>query len=197
MTVPVRTEKNELRQLYRERRLSLGADEKASRDGAICRAAVSLASYRFSKNVLLYAPTDEEIDVMPIALDALSKGKRVAFPRCNAENRTMKYRVVSSLDELESGYSGILEPPESAPALEAEEDFASSICFVPALVYDTKGYRLGYGKGFYDRFLYSFGGNAVGVVYSDFITDGVPRGRYDVQIKILLTEKGVIVTGEN
>ena len=196
MTVPLRIEKNELRQLYRERRLALGADEKASRDSAICRAAVSLASYRFSKNVLLYAPTEEEIDVMPIALDALAKGKRVAFPRCNAEDRTMKFLVVSSPRELESGYSGIMEPPESAPAL-GPEDFASSVCFVPALVYDTSGYRLGYGKGFYDRFLYSFGGNAVGVVYSDFITDGVPRGRFDVQIKILLTEKGVIVTGEN
>ena len=197
MTVPVRTEKNELRRLYREKRQSLGADEKALRDGAICRAALSLASYRFAKNILLYAPTDEEIDVMPIALDALSKGKRVAFPKCNPEDRTMVYRAVTSPDALAPGYFGILEPPESAPAIESPEELSSSVCFVPALVYDAEGYRLGYGKGFYDRFLYSFGGNAVGVVYSDFITDGVPRGRYDVKIKILLTEKGVIVTGEN
>ena len=195
MTVPVRTEKNELRQLFRGKRQSLGADEKASRDGAICRAAVSLASYRFAKHVLLYAPTDEEIDVMPIALDALSKGKRVAFPKCNPEDRTMVFRAVSSLDELTPGYFDLLEPPDGAEAIESPGELASSVCFVPALVYDTEGYRLGYGKGFYDRFLYSFGGNAVGVVYSDFITDGVPRGRFDVQIKILLTEKGVIVTG--
>ncbi len=193
--MPVRTEKNELRRIFREKRQRLDADEKASRDSAICRAAVSLASYRFAKNVLLYAPTAEEIDVMPIALDALSKGKRVAFPKCNPDDRTMVFRAVSSFDELVPGYFGLLEPPKGSPVIVSPAELSSSVCFVPALVYDVEGYRLGYGKGFYDRFLYSFGGNAVGVVYSDFVTDGVPRGRFDVKIKILLTEKGVIVTG--
>ena len=68
---------------------------------------------------------------------------------------------------------------------------------MPGLVYDSKGYRLGYGKGFYDRYLSSFRGNIIGVVYSDYILPEVPKGRFDISIKIILTEKGVIVTGEN
>ena len=143
----------------------------------------------------MYAPTDEEIDIMPVALDALSKGKKIAFPRCHPETRTMDYHIVSSPDELEEGYFGLREPPETFPVFDPAS--GGAICFVPGLVYDSAGYRLGYGKGFYDRYLTSYGGNAIGVVYSDFIVPAVPRGRFDVTVKILLTDKGVIVTGEN
>lgn len=193
----VKKEKDELRKTYRELRSQIGDAERARRDSAICRAATSLASYRFADCILMYAPTREEIDVMPIALDALAKGKRIAFPKCDPESRTMDYHFITSIDELQKGYFDILEPPEDAPIFDREADGARTVCFVPGLLYDAAGYRLGYGKGFYDRYLSSFSGNAVGVVYSDFIVQSVPRGRFDVSLKILLTEKGVFVTGEN
>ena len=182
----IKKDKDEMRSVWREKRASIGVSEKERRDGAICRSAVSLASYRYAKYILMYAPTDEEIDVMPIALDALSKGKCVAFPKCHPETHTMDYHFVSSL-----------EPSADAPLFDPALLSREALCFVPGLVYDTKGYRLGYGKGFYDRYLSSFDGNAVGIVYSDFIVPEVPRGRFDVTIKILLTEKGVVVTSEN
>lgn len=192
---PIKKEKDDMRAKYRALRGAIEQSEKARRDAAICRAATSLASYRFAKYVLMYAPTDEEIDIMPVALDALSKGKKIAFPRCHPETRTMDYHIVSSPDELVEGYFGLREPPETFPVFDPAS--GSAICFVPGLVYDSDGYRLGYGKGFYDRYLTSYGGNAIGVVYSDFIVPAVPRGRFDVTVKILLTDKGVIVTGEN
>lgn len=193
----IKKEKDDMRRTYREIRQSLDNAEKARRDAALCRAATSLASYRYAKYVLLFAPTDEEIDVMPIARDAMSKGKRVAFPKSFPETHTMEYRFVDDISELSAGYSGILEPASSSPLYDSESMGPDTVCFVPGLVYDTKGYRLGYGKGFYDRYLSSFGGNKVGVVYSDFIVPSVPHGRFDVCLKILLTEKGVVVTGED
>lgn len=192
---PIKKEKDELRAKYRALRAAIDPAEKAARDAAICRAATSLASYRFAEYVLMYAPTDEEIDIMPVALDALEKGKNIAFPRCHPETRTMDYHIVSSPEDLEEGYFGIMEPSPELPVFDPSSHGA--VCFVPGLVYDTAGYRLGYGKGFYDRYLTSYGGNAIGVVYSDFIVPSVPRGRFDVTVKILLTEKGVVVTGEN
>jgi len=193
----VKKDKDEMRGVWREKRAAIDVSEKKRRDGAICRAALSLASYRYAKYVLMYAPTDEEIDVMPIALDALSKGKGVAFPKCRPETHTMDYHFVTSPDELSAGYMGLSEPSEDAPLFDPALLSRETLCLVPGLVYDTRGYRLGYGKGFYDRYLSSFGGNAVGIVYSDFIVPEVPKGRFDVTIKILLTEKGVVVTGEN
>jgi len=194
---PIKKEKDEIRKTYREKRAAIDPAEKAKRDGAICRAATSLASYRYAEYILMYAPTDEEIDIMPVALDALSKGKKVAFPRCNPEDHTMDYHIVESPDELKIDYFGLREPPSDLPLYDPLSQAGSAVCFVPGLVYDNNGYRLGYGKGFYDRYLSNFGGNIIGVVYSDFILPTVPRGRFDVSIKILLTEKGVVVTGEN
>ena len=108
----------------------------------------------------------------------------------------MSYRAVSSLDELAPAAYGIPEPPEDAPVYDPAKDSGSAICFVPGLVYDRMGYRVGYGKGFYDRYLSAFSGCKIGVVYSDYILKSVPRGRFDVKVDILLTEKGVKMTSE-
>ena len=189
--------KDETRKIYLEKRASMDPELKRKRDKKICEVATALASYRYADYVLLYAPLDDEIDVMPVALDALAKGKKVAFPRCNKEDHTMDFHIVSSLDELRVDSYGIREPAADSPVFDLKNCSSSMICFVPGLIYDKKGYRLGYGKGFYDRYLSSVKGNIIGVVYSDFIVPKVPRGKFDVSLSILLTEKGVVVTSEN
>lgn len=191
---PVRERKNAIRAEYKERRRSMDTDIRKDRDRRICEYAVGLVSFRFAEYVLLYAATEDEIDVYDVARIALERGKKIAFPRCNKENHTMKYHIVESLDQLAPDSYGIREPAADLPVYDPETDTGSAICFVPGLVYDKAGYRLGYGKGFYDRFLSSFKGSSVGVVYSDFILPEVPRGRYDMRVDILLSEKGVRIS---
>jgi len=193
----IRKIKDEIRAEYSARRASMDPAEKKRRDDAICRAATALASFRYAEYVLLYASTENEIQVQAIAEEALARGKKIAFPRCDKESHTMQYHLVSSLDELAQDSYGILEPPQENPIYDPENDLGSAVCFVPGLVYDKAGYRLGYGKGFYDRYLSHFSGCTLGVVYSDYILSTVPRGRFDVSVDILLTEKGVKMTGEN
>ena len=62
---------------------------------------------------------------------------------------------------------------------------------VPALAFDKKGFRLGYGKGFYDRYISRFGGVLAGFIYSGLVLDSVPRGRFDMSVDYLVTDKGV------
>ncbi len=193
----IRKQKDEIRAEYSQKRKSMDLNEKQRRDEAICRAAVSLVSFRYAEYVLLYAATSDEIDITPIAAEALARGKKIAFPRCDKETHTMKYHIVSSLDELKPDAYNISEPPADNPIYDPTSDMGSAVCFVPGLVYDKEGYRLGYGKGFYDRYLSGFSGCTIGVVYSDYILPAVPRGRYDVSADILLTEKGVKMTGAN
>jgi 5-formyltetrahydrofolate cyclo-ligase len=193
----IRKIKDEIRAEYSARRASMDPAEKKRRDDAICRAATALASFRYAEYVLLYAATENEIQIRAIAEEALARGKKIAFPRCDKEAHTMQYHIVSSLDELAQDSYGILEPPPTNPIYHPENDLGSAVCFVPGLVYDKAGYRLGYGKGFYDRYLSHFSGCTLGVVYSDYILPTVPRGRFDVSVDILLTEKGVKMTGEN
>jgi 5-formyltetrahydrofolate cyclo-ligase len=138
----------------------------------------------------MYAPTGSEIDITPIARHAWSLGKKVAFPRCNISDRTMDFKYVDSLDALCIGEYSILEPPASA---ESVKDFSRSICIVPGLLFDREGFRVGYGKGYYDRFLSNYNETRLGLVYSDFILDYVPRGRFDRSVDTLVCEKGVSI----
>ena len=190
-------QKDDMREEYKARRASMDAAEKFRRDSALCKAAESLVSFRYAEYILLYAATEDEIDVSDIAASAFAKGKKVLFPRCDKKTHTMQYHVVNSLDELSQDAYGILEPPAENPIYDLENEKGAAVCFVPGLVYDRAGYRLGYGKGFYDRYLSAFSGCTIGVVYSDYILNEVPRGRFDVSVDILLTEKGVRVTKDS
>ncbi len=190
----IKKQKDDIREEYKERRRVMPMEERHRRDEAICHVAEGLVSFRYAEYVLLYAATEGEIDVNAIAELALEKGKKVCFPRCDKKTHTMTYHMVNSLDELAVDSYGLLEPTEDAPIYEPEKDTGAAVCFVPGLVYDKAGYRLGYGKGFYDRYLSAFSGCTIGVVYSDYILPVVPRGRFDVSVDILLTEKGVKIT---
>lgn len=193
----IKKQKDDIREEYKEIRRQMSTEEKARRDAAICKAAENLVSFRYAEYVLLYAATSDEIDVSAIAETAFAKGKKVLFPRCDKKTHTMKYHEVKSLDELKTDSYGICEPPEENPVYDVKNDVGGAVCFVPGLVYDKAGYRLGYGKGFYDRYLSAFSGCTIGVVYSDYILNEVPRGRFDVSVDILLTEKGVRVTRDS
>ena len=187
----IKKEKDDLRARYLDSRAAMEPEVKLSRDEAVCKTALGLVSFRYAEYVLLYAATDKEINVDKIAEAAFASGKKVAFPRCDKETHTMKYHIVSSLDELAVDSYGIREPSPDAPVYDPEGDVGSAVCFVPGLLYDKSGFRLGYGKGFYDRYLSAFTGCKIGVVYSDYIMPTVPRGRFDVSVDILLTESGV------
>lgn len=184
----IKKEKDALREIYSKKRKEISRENKEIWDKKICDYAISLVSFRHAETVLLYAPKDDEINVRRIAEEAWARGKEVAFPLCDSEKCRMTYRVVKSFDELKKGTYGIMEPSADAPEYDKSK---LAICFVPALLFDREGYRLGYGKGYYDRFLNHFSGSYVGLVYSDFIIDFVPRGRFDLSIKVQITEKGV------
>ncbi len=193
----IKKQKDDIREEYKALRGLMSPEEKEKRDSAICAAAERLVSFKYAEYVLLYAAQSDEIDMTALANIALERGKKVLFPRCDKKTHTMKYHTVSSLDELQPDAYGIAEPPETNPVYDAEVDIGGAVCFVPGLVYDKAGYRLGYGKGFYDRYLSSFSGCTIGVIYSDYILPEVPRGRFDVSVDILLTEKGVRVTKDS
>lgn len=188
----IRKRKNEIRDKYRELRLALDPAVKAKMDAKICETFTLSATYRYAAVLLLYAPKSDEVDVLPIAKKALVDGKKVAFPRCFSDTHDMDFHFVENLDQLERGAYGLLEPPDSLPIYD-RASILSAACIVPALVYDKKGFRLGYGKGYYDRYLGSFSGAKVGLIYDSFIIDEVPRGRFDLSVDFIVTERGIRV----
>ena len=83
---------------------------------------------------------------------------------------------------------GIPEPPEHLPEI---TDFNGAFCVVPALAFSKNGQRLGYGGGYYDRFLSDFDGVSAGLCYSDFFINKLPAEKHDIALDIIVSEKGV------
>lgn len=183
----IRTEKYEMREKYTAIRDAISPQDKACFDKKIFDRLVSSITYRHSKEIFLYASFKSEVDTWAIFDAAIAAGKKVAFPKCN-ENHTMTYRFVSTRDELEEKAFGILEPKDSC---EEAQPCNFSLCIVPGLVFDKKGYRIGYGKGFYDRFLSKFPGVSIGLCYSNLIVPEVPKGRFDCHVDVIISERGV------
>jgi 5-formyltetrahydrofolate cyclo-ligase len=161
--------------------------QRAECDEKIARTLLSLPEYTASDTLLIYASYGEEIDTAAITKAALADGKRLAFPRCGA-NGIMKF-YYSEPDALVPGYKNIPEPPEGAPLFTKGEH---ALCIVPALAIDREGFRIGYGGGFYDRFLAGFSGISVGLVRNEFFFDQIPREEFDLALNITISENGVI-----
>jgi len=184
-------EKTRIRESMLEQRLAIPAKLRYEADTAMAGRFVNLATFRFAEIILLYAPIKSEPNVLLCCEAALKAGKRLAFPRCYPDTCTMTYGMVSSPDDLVEGAYGILEPREDAE-IYLPDPSKHDICVVPAVCFDKKGYRIGYGKGYYDRFLSNFGGTSVGFCLNRFLCDSLPRGRYDRAVDLIITEKGVI-----
>lgn len=189
MSSTVREEKNAIRAEMLKKRLEISEDEKSSLEAEIIKKFTSLTSFRYADTILLYYPIKGEVNVLPIMEKAIAQGKKIAFPRCQ-ESGIMSFHYVSDLSELNTGKFSIPEPSEELPKY-SRKSSEHDIIIVPAVTYDRKGYRIGYGKGYYDRYLCSFKGTVVGISLDRFMSKELPRGRYDKQVNVVLTEKGV------
>ena len=191
----IRPVKTALREKYRRLRQEMPADERAACDAAIAARVRGLWQYRRCRTVLVYVSTPIEVDTYGIIRQAIADGKRVAVPRCVPGTRHMDFHLISSTQELSPGMFGVYEPdPERHEKLTRLDE---GLCLVPAFSYDHGGYRLGYGKGYYDRFLSRFGGDVVGICYSCCVQRTLPHGRFDRPVDLLVTDKFLRRTGKS
>ena len=151
----------------------------------IIKELLSLPEIQNAHTVLIYYPHKNEVNVLPLFEILSFKGKKVLFPK--TVNEELHPIHVSSLENLKKGNFGILEPEGE----KAEKDYID-IVIVPAVAFDKKGYRIGYGKGFYDRFLKDFKGLKVGVAYDFQVVDQVPHHEHDIPVDIIVTPTRLI-----
>jgi len=197
----LRIVKNELRVELLEKRKNIPSETRDEWDKKISDVFLGSISYRFCDIVLIYVSAREEISTRAIIEHSLANKKIVACPISNTEENTLSFKTIKSLEELNSGSYNILEPPETnrdfrdlqAEELSGKKGQALAVCVIPCLAYDAGGYRMGYGKGYYDRFLPTFEGTKIGLCYSGFKSDRLPKGKYDVKLDVIITEKGVTV----
>ncbi|MGN0551020.1 MAG: 5-formyltetrahydrofolate cyclo-ligase [Acutalibacteraceae bacterium] len=189
--MPVRNIKEikiQLRNTIKKQRASMPQKKRSELDTKIRNTLYSLRQYKKCEQLLVYVSKDIEVDTISIIKDALKQGKKVAVPKCITKGNLMDFYYINSIEEdLESGTFGVLEPvPDRC---EKVTDFSNALCIVPGLSFDAQGFRLGYGKGYYDRFLNGFEGDTVGLCYSMCVRWELPHGYYDRPVDILVTDR--------
>lgn len=187
MTGNIKLFKMKLRSKFRAYRENLNKDEKQIMDEKILRNISILNIYKFSRVVLTYVSKDIEVDTYKLMKKCWKDGKKVAVPKCRPETKKMDFYIINSFEDLEKSTFGLLEP--ITEKCEKVTDFSKGMCVVPGFCFDQQGFRLGYGYGYYDRFLQHFEGSVLGICYSESITYRLPHGKFDKPVDILLTDK--------
>lgn len=182
----MKEEKRALRRRFLNLRAAMTEGERQDCDRAIAERFLALPEYAAAETLLLYASYGCEVDTYAIARAAIRDGKSVAYPLCDAASHTMRF-LICPPDGLVPGYRGIPEPPDGSHEVCLCK---SAVCVLPGLAFDREGHRLGYGGGFYDRFLEEFRGVTVGL--ARFVADSLPAESHDIPCQITVTEKEVI-----
>lgn len=185
----IKAEKAEIRNKYKQLRSEIPPEKKEHDDREILERLVRLKQYDRCRLLLTYVSTQQEVDTYGLIRYALEQGKQVAVPVCNTSDYTIDFYRILSLNDLRPASYSLMEPdPDKSEKI---SDFQDAVCIVPGFVFDMGGYRLGYGKGYYDRFLREFNGDVIGVCYSSFLHNLLPHGYYDRPVDLLVTDKFV------
>ncbi len=190
----IKLQKNEIRSELLRVRCEIPPKEKETAQERIVKSFFSLASVRYAKNILLYSPINGELDVLSLARTAVGMGKRIAFPVSDPKEPKMEFFFVENPDQLKKGAFGINEPADGCEKYTL--DGCCDVCVVPAVSFDCSGHRLGYGKGYYDRFLSGFRGVKIGLCMEKLLRQKLPSGRFDIPMDVIITERRVMIPNE-
>jgi 5-formyltetrahydrofolate cyclo-ligase len=167
-----------------ERRNGLATEQIEEQSRPIQEHVINSKEFSSARVVGAYYPAGSEVRTLLIIDAAKKAGKRVALPRTEGE-RMVFYEFDG---ELVEGRFGIKEPKPSSPVDNID------VVLVPGVAFDLKGCRVGYGKGYYDRFLSMQHCFSMGLAYSFQVVEELPRGRFDRRLASLVTENGMIYT---
>lgn len=182
-------QKAQLRAALLEARRGIPPVEREALSAAICGRAAGLPAFRAAGTVHAYVGVASEVRTLPLLEDAWRAGKRVVCPRMGIDGR-LEGRLVRSPEDLVAGPRGLKEPdPETTPLVPAGE---IDLVVVPGVGFDRRGGRLGFGGGYYDRFLSATGALRVGLAFSLQIVDGIPQGPGDERVHWIVTERETI-----
>lgn len=139
--------KQELRRAIRERKRAMTEEEIVERSNALAEKFYNSPAYQAASTIYGYLPYNQEVRTIPMLQRALDEGKRVAVPK--VYGKEMRFIYLEDLTQVSKGYAGIPEPIADAPVAEDQR----ALVLMPGLAFDPQGHRIGYGGGFYDRFL--------------------------------------------
>ena len=179
--------KDEIRAAIKAKRRALSYDDVKQKSGSITDNLLSLPFFSDAKTVMVYLSAFKEPDTSGVIDYLYRSGKKIVVPISNTDNYTITPSYLASPDKLTRGAYGIREPQEVLTADINDIDIA----LIPGIAFDARGMRVGFGKGYYDRFLEQFKGIKIGICYDFQMLGFVPASEHDVEMDIIITEKRI------
>lgn len=170
-----------LRSLIREKKRAMTQEQIESASARLGELFAASEAYKQAKTIYGYLPYNQEVRTVPMLERALQDGKRVAVPKVFGDE--MKFIYMTDLSQVEKGYAGIPEPVADGPVA----DDPTALVLMPGLAFDSEGHRIGYGGGFYDKFLTEEPGHpTIALCYGFQVLPEIETEEFDVPVDCVL-----------
>jgi len=184
--------KQKTRQEALAKRDALSVEEIAAKSKKIKEKLFELQEFQKAKTIMFYVSVRSEVRTIEMIEEALKAGKKIVVPVCDWRKNEMILSEIHSLEELEEKKFGLCEPKkEFFRELKAEH---VDLVVVPGVAFDENGYRIGYGKGFYDKFFSKLQKRVpkIALAFELQILPAIPNHKHDQKINKIITEKRII-----
>lgn len=187
--------KQEIRRRIMEERDRIDPQKKAEWDRQVFEGLIRSDFYQNAAVIFAFASFGSEVDTHRFLEHALKNGKKVCLPKVLSKKQGLEFYFIKDLQDLEAGLFGILEPKECCQLASHKE---VDLILIPGLAFDGEGGRIGYGGGFYDRYLLRLSKNVpkIAIAYDFQVIDKVPTDEFDLPIDGIITNKGIRIFKE-
>ena len=184
--------KEELREHILDIRNRYDESKLSSMSQSINNKLNHLSEFKEALNVSTYVSKSKEVGTIDFIMKALRNGKNVLIPIVEKGKKDLRFSQLLGIEELEEGSFGVLEPKENFRRFISGSEV--DIAIIPGVVWSIEGHRIGYGKGYYDRYLSSLDKNipTVGLSYDFQLKSKVPVRKHDIGVQIIVTESKII-----
>lgn len=174
-------DKQQIRAMIRSKKRAMTPEqiEKASR--VLTASFLRTSQYRNARSIYGYLPFNQEVDTHALLLRALRDGKRVALPKIYGD--VMRFVWIEDLDAVQKAGIGCPEPVADSPLADDPE----ALVLLPGLAFDLQGGRMGYGGGFYDRFLAGESHPTVALCYGFQLLPQIPLEEHDLRVTCIIS----------
>ncbi|ESU70574.1 hypothetical protein T260_18845 [Geobacillus thermopakistaniensis] len=176
--------KQEWRQRMLNQLRQLKAAEKEMYDRQIAAHLYRWPLWQTARTIAMTVSRETEVNTLPIMEQAWREGKTIGVPKCDPRAKTMSFRRLESFAQLEKAYAGLFEPIEKQTTPIDRDEF--DLIIVPGVCFAKTGYRIGYGGGYYDRYLPGASAVTAALAYSFQVMDDIPAEEHDVPVKFII-----------
>lgn len=178
-----------LRKKMKEKLQDVTEEMVAEKSAQITKKILQHVTWQKAKTIGITLPIQKEVNTYPLIEEGWMNGKTMAIPKVEPKKRTMHFYKINDFTNLETNRYGIFEPMEGEGAIVSRTEI--DLLIIPCLAFDNKCYRLGYGGGYYDRFLVDYYGIACGVAFECQKITTIPIDHYDIPLNMIVTEENI------